>query len=1233
MCITFSFKTAEAAEGDPVEFLQTSHVNIAHVTDLNYFPLSYCYSGDLTNADNDYRSDLLTGTSLFLESSQIIKTSLRRLLDLDVDYLLITGNLTYRGELLGHIEMSNYLRWLQTTVRESKSPNFQIFVIPGENDLYNEKAAKYDNQGKKVSVASITRKEFSKIYAGLGYPSLTNAEMMDFYDSLPESFPTVSALVDMNGARFINSEIASGIGLDYQYLDIEDENDYPAGYLSYSVQTTDRTNFYLADDGLTDYTGVKIGSRISREMLKFLDDFIKKDHINYSDNLLIGVFHHNVIPHFEYESTLLVDTMLYNWRSIAEYLATNNVRYVFSGSAKVNDINNYFSFSGNKQLTEITTASLNGYKCGMRELTIEQGILGNSYTENLLSRLIVVKEVNITNLFKEGYLNSTSEYFSVTGTGNYLDILADGSYVYKDASEFAATKILRNLLDSYIYTYLNPSAITDFVNMLKDVFIKNNLAEVAPYVSIFTDNLIAHLEDVVLADYYNYSTPYTLERGSKLTSYLTVLVNNILALKVGPVDSIAQLIVNSYLTFIAGNDIPQSKMPEELLNSLSILSSGTVIKNIMDQILYGTQKEDNTGLMRIIDGLIKKPINIVQGLTNESDIAMIKNAFLTLTGTDIDPNAVYFDDIITLINIISGALVDEVFNLKGVSFSKSIETTIKLYFNDNVAQELGELLSLILYSFNVDETPDGLGSQLGMKQDLILVNPGSQATYVKEISNVIVPTIENGRLPSMIAVTFGTNPKTSKNFVWFTDRLITETTIEYCEGDKFDAETATVLTGDTKIRPLTTASVDFGIYSTNLEIELARHSVALKDLKEGAVYSYRLGSKTHNYWSEISKFKTGPDDNGKFDALLISDLQGIVPGTFDKTSEMLKDLYKVFDNEYDFVINAGNITYNGQNGAQYKYFSNALGNVWANTTQVVATGQSESENFIHDSESLSALWGLSQGCDTTSYNFMELYYNIAISGNQNATKNSGIYYSFDYGPVHFVVLNTNDISSRGYVLADEQYKWLLNDLIITSKTYKVVIMNTSVYGQGLHDVDNSTDGLRRQLTQVFAEYNVSLVISGNEHAYSESHYLDKDGKPVYKDLTSGVHKLDSTSGVLYVSLGTAGNKFYDYLRNDDLPIAFTAEGQTGKMSKPTFGKLWYDGESLLFAGYEYDLNEDGHGSVALLRFIDEPDKSSVLVLLAIAISIIVAATLIAFFFLWFKKQAQKKEKERQKLKK
>ncbi len=113
---------------------------------------------------------------------------------------------------------------------------------------------------------------------------------------------------------------------------------------------------------------------------------------------------------------------------------------------------------------------------------------------------------------------------------------------------------------------------------------------------------------------------------------------------------------------------------------------------------------------------------------------------------------------------------------------------------------------------------------------------------------------------------------------------------------------------------------------------------------------------------------------------------------------------------------------------------------------------------------------------------------------RNPQTGTSHYYSFDHGDAHFVCLFVPGwwYSQLGVVGADgtrsAQYQWLTNDLVRTTKPWKIVFFHQPMRSSGPHGAqDRDLDGvlevpqIREALLPVLTRHGVQLVLNGHDH--------------------------------------------------------------------------------------------------------------------------------------------------------
>lgn len=102
------------------------------------------------------------------------------------------------------------------------------------------------------------------------------------------------------------------------------------------------------------------------------------------------------------------------------------------------------------------------------------------------------------------------------------------------------------------------------------------------------------------------------------------------------------------------------------------------------------------------------------------------------------------------------------------------------------------------------------------------------------------------------------------------------------------------------------------------------------------------------------------------------------------------------------------------------------------------------------------------------------------------------YFAFDHGPVHVVMLDTEqgDLSPGGAML-----DWLQRDLRANQRPWVIAVFHHPPYTHGSHDSDSWRDSrgrmvrVREQLVPLLERGGVDVVLSGHSHMYERSHLL------------------------------------------------------------------------------------------------------------------------------------------------
>ena len=189
---------------------------------------------------------------------------------------------------------------------------------------------------------------------------------------------------------------------------------------------------------------------------------------------------------------------------------------------------------------------------------------------------------------------------------------------------------------------------------------------------------------------------------------------------------------------------------------------------------------------------------------------------------------------------------------------------------------------------------------------------------------------------------------------------------------------------------------------------------------------------------------------------------------------------------------------------------------------------------------------------------------------EQTTTRLGYYYSFIYGSVKFIMLNTNDLT--GNQLKPEQYDWLIEELTSNTATWTIVAMHNPLYSVGKYGANPDRNAialaLREQLQGIFADYGVDLVLQAHDHAISRTYPIDENGVPQIENTVTvdGVEYIVDPDGVIYVMNGPAGSQTRSPYAIDESLYAYAEKSKKASWAEievtgdtVTVTVKWHDG--------------------------------------------------------------------------
>ena len=228
--------------------------------------------------------------------------------------------------------------------------------------------------------------------------------------------------------------------------------------------------------------------------------------------------------------------------------------------------------------------------------------------------------------------------------------------------------------------------------------------------------------------------------------------------------------------------------------------------------------------------------------------------------------------------------------------------------------------------------------------------------------------------PDHITLTWIQDTRTTQTVTWRTAVGVSEALVQYGE----EVRTGLPLTVDKQV----------GADTTELETPegpVLLHSATLVGLKPGMRYRYRVGDGS--YWSEIHSFRTAPAKAGDFDFLVFGDSQSTDYEVWRSTAAAAgRDTP-----EAAFFVNVGDLVDVGQDYDEWEaWFAGAAGLI-EKIPAAPVVGNHETYTLERRRFSLPV--------------FFTSQFRLPANGPDDLR---GQVYSFDYGEVHFAVLDSQE---------------------------------------------------------------------------------------------------------------------------------------------------------------------------------------------------------------------------------
>lgn len=1055
---------------------ESSSIRFGVISDIHYF------ANELKCDSEEYDEWLYDKHKEYDDADALLDNALDGVLRNAVEdgstYVLIPGDLTKDGEKKSHEALAAKLAEFEAET------GIQVFVVPGNHDVNNSKAITFEN-GHKEPAEKTSPEDFRKIYADFGYADA---------DSV------FTPAGGNKGGMLSYTEVLG----NYKLIAID-------------------SCMYSEDNGAEDNEHMTDG-RIGDDLLEWI--IAECEDAEERGLTVIGMQHHNLIPHMAIEEATFWPFVVQEWIQIAEAYADAGMHYVFTGHLHVNDVSSHISDNG-EIVYDILTPTLTGYpncykivdfttdgttvNCDMKTLDIDEyrNVIAPDGTP-------YEKPFKLTYSFErtfgKGSVKDLLEGFIHPFiTDLFAEIAAEGGIVnYLAASGLDLEQIIIDALGTNGLSLGGMDILTVKTNLMGFI---NDFGSQIDSVYINQPELTLEKVDAILDKALNF----------KLSDLPATYLYDTLGYDVENGCTVGELATTVMLVYYAGNE-DMSGYPY-VADILEGFDSGVLTEkffNLLREVVINDLVEDellsnlnfNPGALFPPKTLFAVLGKLLQGVT---DLLLGgDNSFMNLIDSVLGLPVVP-EDYSSIDSILDTLVVDE-------------------YLTFSQFESWGYTISWMLGSFFYDDDPQ---PQMDSNVNFIYNGPVE-----------IEATKESYRLPSQITVTLGEDSSTQANITWLTKYSLTATDIElipYSENPVFTGEPTVDsrinATSETVIRSYPGA--DLGIFALlDYESEYVHHTVKLTGLEPGTKYSFRIGDAERGWWSDAGVIQTAGGADEAFSFIYLTDPQAQRPDHYGRYADVIETAHALYP-DARFVVSAGDQVDMGTNNKHWNNFLNST-DEFLSLPFMPTTGNHEDEGAV--------LTGVFELPNVPEQNL-----------------DTGVFYSYEYNGVHFTVLNTND--DEDDKLSDTQIDWLTNDIKNSNAKFNIVVLHKAPYSNGSHVDDGDVEGFRKQLSTLLPYLGVDLVLQGHDHVYLRTDVLNANAVVPAKTETVNYNGQDyemkiDPKGTIYSICGTSGVKVYDTVDASATDGAFPRAEAIVESEYSMFSAITVDGNRLYYNAYQ-----------------------------------------------------------------
>jgi len=229
-----------------------------------------------------------------------------------------------------------------------------------------------------------------------------------------------------------------------------------------------------------------------------------------------------------------------------------------------------------------------------------------------------------------------------------------------------------------------------------------------------------------------------------------------------------------------------------------------------------------------------------------------------------------------------------------------------------------------------------------------------------------------------------------------------------------------------------------------------QHTYTITDLTPGSKYYYRVITDAQIH---TGSFRSAPDMDATSIRFTAYGDTRTYPADHDQVAAGMVAAYAQDENFQSLILSSGDLVAAGNNESDWdaQFFDPS----YANIQEMLATLPYQSCMGNHEQAGV----------------LFQKYFPYPFV--------AGRYWSFDYGPAHFVVVD----QYTNYGTGSAQLVWMESDLAATTKPWKFVCLHEPGWSAGGHSNNTSVQNYIQPLCE---QYGVSIVFAGHNHYYARA---------------------------------------------------------------------------------------------------------------------------------------------------